>query len=187
MPIYTKTGDRGETSLYGGKRVSKSHDRIEAYGLVDELNSWMGLLVSEITFEEKQSLLQKIQSDLFVVGGFLAGWDHDLHNLATRVSEIEVEIDVMEEMLPSLNHFILPGGSSIAAKTHIARSICRRAERAIVKVYEQHAGEKRGKYEKILQYMNRLSDWLFMLARFLNYTFKIEDVPWRGIERKQDQ
>lgn len=185
MPIYTKTGDTGDTSLFGGKRVSKSDNRVEAYGSVDELNSWVGMIVSEISFPEKKDFLQKIQSDLFILGGFLAGWDNDLSALVTRVTEIEVEIDAMEETLPSLTSFILPGGSPLAAKIHVTRSICRRAERLIVQVIRSKPVEGKKKEEDIiLQYVNRLSDLFFVLARFINNNVGTADIPWIGIERK---
>jgi cob(I)alamin adenosyltransferase len=181
MAIYTKTGDKGETSLFGGKRVSKAHALVGVYGCVDELNSWIGLVVCELTFLEKKEFLQKIQSDLFVLGGFLAGWESDLAVLSSRVTEMEVEIDAMEEALPQLKNFILPGGAPLAAKIHVTRSICRRVERDLVKIYtEQKRTEKQ---EIILQYINRLSDLFFVLARFINMKAGVPDIVWAGISK----
>ncbi|MCX8008515.1 MAG: cob(I)yrinic acid a,c-diamide adenosyltransferase [Patescibacteria group bacterium] len=185
MSIYTKTGDKGETSLFGGERVSKAHDRVHVYGSIDELNSWIGLVASEIAVQEKKEFLHKIQSDLFIIGGFLAGWKHDLAVLPKRVSEMEVEIDAMEENLPELKHFILPGGSKLAATIHITRSICRRVERELVRLYEKENIDE--KKHRILQYINRLSDFFFILARFMNRLHSIDDIPWKGIELNRTQ
>jgi len=176
MPIYTKTGDLGETSLFGGKRVPKSAALVEAYGSVDELNSWIGLIISSLTIEHIRELLHKIQADLFIIGGSLAGWKNDLSGLDTRVTEMEVEIDAMERELTPLTNFILPGGSTLASQTHISRSVCRRVERLIVGLSEKESIDP-----IVIQYFNRFSDLLFVLARRINKEKDIPDVIWSGI------
>jgi cob(I)alamin adenosyltransferase len=180
MPIYTKTGDTGMTSLFGGKRVLKSEALVDAYGSVDELNSWMGLIAAEQMQEHIKDLLYKIQSDLFTIGGNLAGWKSDLAVLATRVTEMEVEIDVMEKEVVPLTNFILPGGSPLSARIHIARSICRKVERQVVALAQKEQVDA-----SIIQYLNRLSDLCFMLARFINKQANVEDVIWSGIPRQE--
>ena len=179
MPIYTKTGDKGETSLFGGKRVLKSSELVEVYGSVDELNSWIGVIVASIDHEEKIDFLHKIQGDLFIIGGTLAGWETELSGLSTRVTEMEVEIDAMESQLEQLTNFILPGGTKESATVHLTRSVCRRVERQIVAL-----SQKKSVSEEILIYINRLSDLLFVFARFINKQAGITDVIWQGI-RKQ--
>ena len=160
MKIYTKGGDRGQTSLVGGTRVSKAHDKIEAYGTVDELNSAIGIIAS--SNEEYAAFLNTIQHKLFNAGSILASENDLSFELPTiQLSDIELlekEIDRLEKGLPRLKNFILPGGSMISAHTHLARCICRRAERRIV-------GLEEDKYALILQYLNRLSDYLFVLSR----------------------
>jgi cob(I)alamin adenosyltransferase len=173
MPIYTRTGDTGTTSLFGGKRVRKSEQLVEAYGTVDELNSWIGLICSETEEEHLVRLLREIQSDLFVIGAKLAGGKTDLAVLETRVTQMEVEIDAMEHTLPELNNFILPGGTSHASHIHIARNVCRRAERRIVALPETfHI------HPSVIKYLNRFSDLLFVLARFINSKSQTGDVLW---------
>lgn len=197
MAIYTKTGDSGETSLFGGKRVLKCEELIDVYGSMDELNSWVGLVVAEIELPTKKDFLQKIQADLFVIGGSLAGWKADLSGLSTRVTEMEVEIDAMESSLPELKNFILPGGTVLASRIHLTRSICRRVERQVValknnlKTSSKSATQAssvsvidESTYTIVIQYLNRLSDLFFMLARFINKTHGVEDIPWQGIETK---
>jgi cob(I)alamin adenosyltransferase len=184
MPIYTKTGDKGQTSLFGGIRVSKSELLVDAYGSVDELNSWIGLVITELERTEKKELLTKIQADLFRLGGSLAGWNSDLSSLQTRVTEMEIEIDAMEEQLPSLKNFILPGGNHAAATVHLARSVTRRVERQLVGLFQKKKSLDVNQ-EIIIQYVNRLSDLFFVLARFINNKHDIPDVTWSGIERKK--
>jgi cob(I)alamin adenosyltransferase len=175
MSVYTRTGDTGTTSLFGGKRVRKSEQLVEAYGSVDELNSWIGLIISETDEEHLTRLLREIQSDLFVIGAKLAGGKTNLTVLDTRVTQMEVEIDAMDQALPELNNFILPGGSSHAAHIHIARNVCRRAERRIVALPETfHISPS------IIKYLNRFSDLLFVLARFINSKSKTGDILWSG-------
>lgn len=178
MPIYTRTGDSGTTSLFGGKRVLKSEELVNAYGSIDELNSWVGLIISEINIDHLKKLFSEIQSDLFTIGGNLAGGKTDLSALETRVPQMEVEIDVMDKELPELTNFILPGGCSGAAHVHIARNVCRRVERRVVAL-----SQKRKIDQSIIKYLNRLSDLLFIVARYINNKSGIEDVLWSGLSR----
>lgn len=182
MPIYTRTGDAGKTSLFGGKRVFKCEELVDVYGSMDELNSWVGLVVSETKFDHLRDLFVKIQSDLFTVGGSLAGWKADLSILPTRVTEMEVEIDAMEKSLPPLANFILPGGSPQAAHIHVTRSIARRVERQVVALAQRQQVDP-----QIIKYLNRLSDLFFMLARFINKNNHIEETVWSGIPRERTQ
>jgi cob(I)alamin adenosyltransferase len=178
--IYTKTGDKGETSLIGGTRVPKFHDRIEAYGTLDELNSFIGYLRDQIADLILREFLLKIQEDLFIAESILAT-DHDkeitrtLPQLAEdHILAIENEIDRMNLHLPSLTTFILPGGHQLVSLCHICRTICRRAERVIIKLaLEVHVDEI------LLKYINRLSDYLFVLARELAFLNNVPDLPWK--------
>jgi len=174
MPIYTKFGDKGKTAFLGGV-VPKSNPRVEAYGSVDELNAVLGIVIAFAENNELKDSLSAIQRDLFVVGSELASVGVKKHINPARVSEIESQIDKVEELLPPLNHFILPGGSKNASLLHLARTICRRAERRMVALSEK---------EKInldlIVYMNRLGDYLFVLARSVNYRKKIAEVVWKG-------
>ena len=180
MAIYTKTGDTGSTSLFGGKRVLKCEELVNVYGSIDEVNSWVGLIDSEIESPDVQQFLTSIQSDLFTIGAHLAGWDSNLSGLPKRVKEMEARIDIMEETLPKLHNFILPGGTTLASTIHLARAVCRRVERQTVEL-----GQKQTVNPHILVYLNRLSDLFFMLARFVNQEAGIVEVTWQGIERKE--
>jgi cob(I)alamin adenosyltransferase len=180
MPIYTRTGDTGMTSLFGGKRILKCEELVDVYGSLDELNSFIGLVVSEMKLRDTRRFLMTIQSDLFTIGSTLAGWKGDLSGLPGRVREMEARIDAMEGKLPSLRNFILPGGSRLAALTHVARGIARRVERQTVALKQKQAVNAR-----ILVYLNRLSDLLFQLARLINKNEKKEEVAWKGIPRKK--
>ncbi len=179
MKIYTKTGDKGKTSLLGGTRVSKSHERINAYGTIDELNSFLGL-VSDLDKEENRvKLIRKIQSRLFTVGSSLAAetdkakkFKPDLEE--SDIVELEKAIDSMNESLPQMKNFILPGGNEMVSSTHIARTVCRRAERLIVKLSESENIE-----EIITIYLNRLSDYLFVLARKQGFDLNVKEIPWK--------
>jgi cob(I)alamin adenosyltransferase len=182
MKIYTKTGDKGETGLFGGGRVSKSSERIEAYGTIDELNSFIGLAITEIKSEDIKKLLQKIQNQLFTVGSDLATiWTSKTEKLnIPRVTkefylEAEKEIDKFENELEPLKNFILPGGSKSSSLLHICRTICRRAERRIIAL---------NKIEKINEhiviYLNRLSDLFFVLSRFENKVSNHPDIKWES-------
>ncbi|MBB5397687.1 cob(I)yrinic acid a,c-diamide adenosyltransferase [Mucilaginibacter sp. AK015] len=178
MKIYTKTGDKGYTSLIGGTRVPKHHLRIESYGTVDELNSYIGLIRDQDISTHDKDLLKQIQDRLFTIGSSLAADPGkskmvipDLH--PEDVELLEKEMDRMNETLPELRHFILPGGSNTVSYCHIARCVCRRAERLCVHL----AGESTVD-EKVNIYLNRLSDYLFTLARMVAYQHKIPENQW---------
>ncbi|HUY90687.1 MAG TPA: cob(I)yrinic acid a,c-diamide adenosyltransferase [Pirellulales bacterium] len=178
MKIYTKTGDRGETGLFGGPRVRKDHLRIEAYGSVDELNAVLGLVRSESLPAEIDAVLESIQNSLFDLGAELASPDPARMGVpvvgAAHAEALERAIDLYEAKLPRLKTFILPGGCRAAAQLHLARTVCRRAERRLVSLAaaETISGE-------LVVYLNRLSDLLFVLARELNRVSGQGDVPWR--------
>lgn len=179
--IYTKTGDKGETSLIGGTRVPKYHARIEAYGTVDELNSFIGLIRdSEIPVHFKNILLE-IQDRLFTAESLLAK-DNDaiskvplpeLHE--EDILFLEKEIDAMNETLPALSSFILPGGHMVVSYCHVARCICRRAERIIIRLSEDYPVGS-----VLIRYFNRLSDYLFVLARKMSQVFNAPETPWEA-------
>ena len=165
--IYTKTGDKGKTSLVGGSRVDKTHIRLDAYGTVDELNSFVGLLVCGLMDTELKDFLLYIQNKLFVVGSYLAT-EADANTEKSAVIITESDIDALETMmdkmdaeLPKLTRFILPGGSESAARAHICRTVCRRAERNVYRVADEYPI-----HEMILIFLNRLSDFFFLTARF---------------------
>jgi len=183
MSIYTRTGDFGETSLFGGKRVPKYDDVVGLYGLIDELNSFIGLIVSVITVMEVQEFLQKIQKDLFVLSSFFAGATVDFYHIEKRVKEMEARIDQMDEKLTPLHQFILPGGTMLASFIHITRSMARRVERKAVYVLK-HVPDcpklDTSKTDIILKYLNRLSDFFFILARFVNKQENAIETVWDG-------
>mgnify|MGYP000045068958 FL=1 len=182
MKIYTKTGDNGTTALIGGSRVKKNDIRVEAYGSVDTLNSYMGLLYAECRVKmppEILKVLRAIENKLFNIGASLANPNaaqtDGVKGLADAdIQLLETSIDAMDAVVPPLNQFILPGGAHAAAHAHIARSLCRQAERRIVGVAE--AGEF--VHPIILNYMNRLSDYLFMLARYINVLTETPEATW---------
>lgn len=179
MKIYTKTGDSGDTSLFGGQRVPKSDMQVEAYGTVDELNSILALAVLEVKSEEIVSILHRLQSELFQVGSDLAT-PYEGTASVERVSKklaavMEEEIDKFQSELPELRNFILPGGSKGASYLHLGRVVCRRAERLTV-----HLKESRQINPNTVVYLNRLSDLLFVLARYENHLLGKEDVIWKG-------
>lgn len=177
MKIYTKTGDQGETSLLGGKRVMKNCVEMEAIGEVDELNSAIGILVASLDQSEISQKLKKIQNNLFVIGGQLAAVQTDLievPNLSQNdVEELETWIDTMSANLPTLTQFILPGGTLVAAESFMARAICRRAERQVVDLATHYQN-----LSIVQKYLNRLSDALFVLARHLNTEAGKAEVFW---------
>ena len=181
MKIYTKTGDGGKTSLIGGTKVFKSNPRIEAYGTVDELNSYIGLVSDYSNDEHIQNVLKEIQDRLFTIGSELAcdpGKETkvsipDLYE--SDVQFLEKEIDKMDEELPAMKHFILPGGLPLVSFTHIARCVCRRAERCCVNLNERE--EKSGAL--IIKYLNRLSDYLFTLARYFGMKNNAPETIWK--------
>lgn len=175
--IYTKTGDQGETSLFGGKRLPKNHIRIEAYGTVDELNSWIGLLRDQVMAEDTKILLKEVQDRLFTIGSNLAS-DPDKEMITPDIKESDIEylekaIDAMNEMLPPLKNFILPGGHPTVSSCHVVRCVCRRAERNVVALAQNEPVE-----EIVIQYLNRLSDYLFVLARKLMQELGTAEVIW---------
>jgi cob(I)alamin adenosyltransferase len=171
VKIYTRTGDAGETSLFGGARVRKDDARIESYGTIDELNSFLG--VARATWPESplDAQLHAIQSDLFDLGAHLAAPDTTRFAgpAPAQIAALEQSIDAMESELAPLKTFVLPGGSLAAASLHVARTVCRRAERLVVTL---------GGEEAAVMYLNRLSDYLFVAARFANLRHGIDDVPW---------
>jgi cob(I)alamin adenosyltransferase len=182
MRIYTRTGDSGETGLFGGQRVLKNHSRVAAYGEVDELNAVLGLCVAQCEDEELRTLLERVQSDLFVVGADLATPRDEGDTVGKRgvprVSEgmgaaLEALIDASEEGVPPLESFILPGGTPLAAQLHLARCVCRRAERAVIT-----ATGKEDINPEVVVYLNRLSDLLFTLARAANHRAGQPETPW---------
>ncbi len=182
MKIYTKTGDKGETSLFAGGRVPKNSERIEAYGTIDELNSYIGLTITEVKNKEVLSLLEKIQSQLFTLGSDLATPENVKNKSVNtpRVApefykKLEDEIDKFDSKLEELKNFILPGGSKGAAFLHVCRTICRRAERRVITL-----SDKQEIGEEIIIYLNRLSDLFFVLARYENYSLNIPDVKWKS-------
>lgn len=178
MKVYTKTGDRGMTSLIGGKRVPKYNQRIDAYGTVDELISYIGLLRDYQESADYHEQLIAIQDNLMVIASLLAadcdGCQEKLPHLQNEDIEfLEASIDKMEEDLPPLKSFILPGGHPVVSFCHIARNVCRRAERISLKVSEDADIEL-----NVLQYLNRLSDYLFVFARKLSYMLNVKEIPW---------
>lgn len=180
MKIYTRTGDNGSTGLFGGPRVAKDEDRIEAYGSVDELNAAIGLVRSALTLSDVDQQLASIQNDLFAVGAELATPDPDAHHVrmisATSVGRLENWIDELEQELPPLKQFILPGGTPAASQLHLARAICRRAERRVVTLVRRHEVSIS---EELLSYLNRLSDLLFVQARVANARAQTAENPWQ--------
>jgi cob(I)alamin adenosyltransferase len=179
--IYTKTGDLGKTSLIGGTKVPKSHIRIEAYGTVDELNSYIGLVSDYSENQEIKTFLKEIQDRLFTVGSSLA-CDPDKEPLMKipdlkeeDVKMLEKEIDRMNEALPVMKNFILPGGHVATSTTHITRCVCRRAERLCVNMQEHEVFVD----ALVMKYLNRLSDYLFVLARYIGHLLNIEEIVWK--------
>jgi cob(I)alamin adenosyltransferase len=179
MKIYTKTGDTGQTSLFGGDRLSKDDARIEAYGTVDELNAFVGLLRDHLVDEEVRVLLLTIQNRLFTLGAHLAtapGRQSVAPDLKDEdIQLLEQAMDRMDEVLAPLRNFILPGGHAAISYAHLARTICRRAERRVVSLVQEDEA-----VEMIIRYLNRLSDYFFVLARYVAHLYKVEEVIWKG-------
>ncbi|MDG1850216.1 MAG: cob(I)yrinic acid a,c-diamide adenosyltransferase [Flavobacteriales bacterium] len=179
MKIYTKTGDQGKTSLFSGTRVSKGHLRIHAYGTVDELNSYIGLL-RDLSSDERMNLeLIQVQDRLFTLGAHLATETEQAKSklpvmTTSDVAALESAIDLMEQELDPIQSFILPGGHSTVSYCHIARCVCRRAERLVVELAENFTID-----DVVIQYLNRLSDYLFMLSRILTKNLKVTETPWK--------
>ncbi|MEB8329647.1 cob(I)yrinic acid a,c-diamide adenosyltransferase [Flavobacteriaceae bacterium KMM 6897] len=185
MKIYTKTGDKGTTALFGGKRVSKHHIRIDSYGTIDELNTWLGLIRDQNIDEHSKNTLKLIQDKLFTIGAILATDPKkavqkngkEILKIAKinekDVEYLEKEMDCMNEALPPMTHFILPGGHTTVSYCHIARTVCRRAERLATHLYENEPFDN-----TVLSYINRLSDYLFVLARKLSKDLNAEEIEW---------
>jgi len=180
MKIYTKTGDKGQTSLIGGTRVPKHHDRIEAYGTVDELNSWIGLIRDQQIAADVSEVLLEIQDRLFTIGSSLAS-DPEKSKMKIPdlkeedVSLLEKEMDKMNETLPEMRSFLLPGGHTTVSYCHIARCVCRRAERATIRLSENEFVA-----DLVVKYLNRLSDYLFVLSRRFSSDLKAPEIPWKA-------
>lgn len=185
MKVYTKTGDQGTTALFGGTRVPKHHIRIDSYGTVDELNSHIGLIRDQEIDVRSKEILMHIQDRLFTVGAVLAT-DPEKMTLKNgkdrlnipRIDEedvalLETEMDVMDSALPQMTHFVLPGGHTTVSYCHIARCVCRRAERLATALYELEPFDAH-----TLKYLNRLSDYLFVLARKLSFDLQAEEIKW---------
>ena len=181
MKIYTKTGDKGSTSLIGGTKVPKSHLRIEAYGTVDELNSYIGLCRDLLTDEPGRTTLQEIQDRLFTIGSTLATDPEKEPRMKIPdlkeedIQFLESEIDRMNDIVPPLKSFILPGGHPAVSQIHIARCVCRRAERCTVRL------DLDGMHIEniVIKYLNRLSDYLFMLARYIAHDLGVKEIAWK--------
>lgn len=185
MKVYTKTGDSGTTALFGGTRVAKDHARIDSYGTVDELNSYIGLIRDQEIDAHYKNILIEIQDRLFTVGAILAtppdkevlkNGEKRLQNLGIVESDIELlenEIDTMENALPQMTHFVLPGGHTTVSYCHVARCVCRRAERLAV-----HLNHTEPVEAIAIKYLNRLSDYLFVLARKLSFDLNAIEVKW---------
>jgi len=180
MKIYTKTGDKGQTSLIGGVRVPKHHIRIESYGTVDELNSYIGLIRDQEINEKYKSVLAEIQDRLFTIGSSLASAPEkskmkipDLHD--SDVAYLELEIDKMNDVLPKMRSFILPGGHTTVSYCHLARCVCRRSERNVTQLAENDFVA-----DLVQQYLNRLSDYLFVLARMIAQELNVPEIPWKA-------
>lgn len=181
IKIYTKTGDLGKTSLIGGTKVPKSHIRIDAYGTTDELNSYIGLTADQLTHEHSKNILKEIQDRLFTIGSSLA-CDPDKEPLLkipdlkeADIELLEREIDKMNEELPQMKSFILPGGAVAISTAHVTRCVCRRAERLCVNMQEHDLFVD----PLVIKYLNRLSDYLFVLARYTGHLLEVEDIPWK--------
>lgn len=179
MKIYTKTGDTGETSLFGGRRVLKSDLRIDAYGTIDELNSWIGLIADQDLQADRKLFLREIQDRLFTIGAELAADPEkpklkkpDLHEKDVQV--LEVAMDQMDEELPEMRNFILPGGHTLVSQIHISRCVCRRAERLAVALNTAQPVAP-----LVLLYLNRLSDYLFVLSRKVAQELNSEEIAWK--------
>ena len=184
MKIYTGSGDRGKTSLFSGERVAKNNLRTEAYGDLDELNSCLGALTAALEeSHESVAEIRQIQSDLFHIGACLATTPGSPSAAALEAFDeqksrsLETAIDRMDQYLPQLKGFILPGGRMTSALAHVARTVCRRAERHVVGLSE--SGQRPDAYQPVLVYLNRLSDYLFVLARYCNHLAGEEDILWK--------
>jgi len=181
IKIYTKTGDLGKTSLIGGTKVSKSHIRIETYGTIDELNSYIGLVGDHLTDEPTKTVFKEIQDRLFTIGSSLA-CDPDKETLMkipdlkeTDINLLETEIDKMSDILPPMKFFVLPGGHVAVSTAHVARCVCRRAERLCVNMQEHQLFVE----PLVIKYLNRLSDYLFIVSRYVAHILHVTEIPWK--------
>ena len=179
MKIYTKTGDKGQTSLVGGTRVSKTELRIEAYGTVDELNSCVGLVRDQAVNNDRKDILKEIQDRLFTIGSILASEPEqtkkripDLHE--SDIELLEKEMDRMDESLEPMRFFILPGGHQSVSFGHLARTVCRRAERMVIRLSQETEVD-----DLVIRYLNRLSDYLFVLCRMMIKNLNVEEISWK--------
>jgi cob(I)alamin adenosyltransferase len=179
MKIYTKTGDKGTTALFGGKRVSKADLRIDTYGTIDELNSWIGMVRDLEVNQKRKDILVEIQDRLFTVGSILATEPGNtkvkIPSLAeTDILFLEKEIDAMDAALPPMRFFVLPGGHTAISHCHVARTVCRRSERLIIALHAQETVP-----DEVIKYINRLSDYLFVLSRMVAHELGAEETPWK--------
>ncbi|MGX1022895.1 cob(I)yrinic acid a,c-diamide adenosyltransferase [Flavobacterium sp. CS20] len=181
MKIYTKTGDKGKTSLFSGRRVAKHDLRIESYGSIDELNSYIGVVKDHAPSGENLDLINKVQDRLFNIGSILATETEKIKNRKikipkihdTDIEELEKAMDVMNEQLPKMTHFLLPGGHPVVSFCHVARCVCRRAERRITALAQEETVDT-----NVLKYVNRLSDFLFVLSRYWGKKTNAKEVKW---------
>jgi cob(I)alamin adenosyltransferase len=179
MKIYTKTGDQGSTSLFGGKRVSKADLRIDTYGTVDELNSWIGVLRDQSVNQSRKEILVEIQDRLFTIGSILATEPENTKVKIPALAEsdivlLETNMDEMDAALPPMRFFVLPGGNSSVSFGHVTRTVCRRAERLVIALDQTEKVDP-----LVIKYMNRLSDYLFMLCRTMAHELRVEETPWK--------
>jgi len=179
MKIYTKTGDEGTTSLFGGKRVSKSELRIDTYGTVDELNSWMGVLRDQEVNQKRKDVLIEIQDRLFTIGSILATEPANTKVKIPSLSEndvafLEKGMDEMDALLQPMRFFVLPGGHTSISWGHVTRTVCRRAERLVIALHQHEKVEP-----LVIKYLNRLSDYLFVLCRMMTHELGVEETPWK--------
>jgi len=179
MKIYTKTGDQGTTSLFGGKRVSKSDLRIDTYGTIDELNSWVGMLRDQPVNQHRKEILVEIQDRLFTIGSILATEPENTKVKIPSLAEgdielLEKEMDEMDTSLPPMRFFVLPGGHPSISFGHVTRTVCRRAERLVIGLNEIEKVDPR-----VIKYLNRLSDYFFVLCRTMTHELKAEETPWK--------
>ncbi len=179
MKIYTKTGDKGTTALFGGKRVSKADLRIDTYGTIDELNSWIGMVRDLEVNQKRKDVLVEIQDRLFTVGSILATEPGNTKVKIPSLAEadilfLEKEIDTMDAALPPMRFFVLPGGHTAISYCHVARTVCRRSERLIIALHAQESVP-----DEVIKYINRLSDYLFVLSRMVAHELGAEETPWK--------
>lgn len=179
MKIYTRTGDQGTTALFGGQRLPKSDLRIEAYGTIDELNSFVGLLRDQTVNASRKEILIEIQDRLFTIGSILATEPGNTKVKIPSLQEsdivlLEKEIDQMDSQLPPMKHFVLPGGHPSVSVGHVVRTVCRRAERLVIALNVQSPVDS-----IVIKYLNRLSDYFFMLCRMMAHELRIEETPWK--------